>query len=314
MKEQYDVSRRDFIKSAAAAAGISLGLAGSRPVFSSAPKETKNKIAYFTKSLQHLSYDETADIIADVGWDGIECPVRKRSNIKPERVEEDLPKMVEALKKRRLEITVLASDITSVDQPHTEKVLRTASGLGIKCFRTRGWWYKKDVTLAKRLSEVQAQLKDLVALSKELGIRCLVQNHSGRNRVGAAVWDLYGIIKDMDHKHIGISFDICHATIEGGLCWPTHFRLVRPLMGAAIAKDFYWKLTPGKGGKRTLCPLGEGMVDLKYYQMLKNSGYQGPIVQHIEYHPEGKNEEEKLKNHIKDMKKDYRVLKEQLAV
>lgn len=312
MDRNNQITRRSFIKTAAAT-GASLGLAGTRPVFSSDPKKTKNKIAFFTKSLQHLSYDETAEIVAEIGFDGTECPVRKRSNIKPEKVEEDLPKMVEALKKRGLEITVMASDITSVDQPHTEKVLRTASRLGIKCYRTRGWWYKEDISLAKRLSEVRAQLKDLAALNKELGIRGLVQNHSGRNRVGAAVWDLYEIIKDMDHKYLGISFDICHATIEGGLCWPTHFRLARPMMGAAIAKDFYWKYTPGKGGKRTLCPLGKGMVNLKYYQMLKNSGYQGPIVQHIEYHPEGKNEEEKLKNHIRDMKTDYRALKEALA-
>ena len=312
MDRNNQITRRTFIKTAAAT-GASLGLAGTRPVFSSDPKKTKNKIAGFTKSLQHLSYEETAEIAAECRWDGIECPVRKRGHVLPENVEEDLPKMVEALKKRGLEITVMASDITSVDQPHTEKVLRTASRLGIKCYRTRGWWYKEDISLAKRLSEVRAQLKDLAAFNKELGICGLIQNHSGRNRIGAAVWDLYELIKDIDHRYLGIAFDIGHATIEGGLCWPTHFRLAQPMMGTAIAKDFYWKYTPGKGGKKILCRLGNGMVNLKYFQMLKNSGYKGPIVQHFEYPIEGKNEKEKLKNHIRDMKTDYRVLKEALA-
>ena len=42
--------------------------------------------------------DGQAELVAEVGWDGIECPVRSKGQVEPERVEEDLPKMVEALR------------------------------------------------------------------------------------------------------------------------------------------------------------------------------------------------------------------------
>ena len=49
---------------------------------------------------QTLGPEQTADTVAEIGWDGIECPVRAKGQVLPERVEEDLPKFVEALRQR----------------------------------------------------------------------------------------------------------------------------------------------------------------------------------------------------------------------
>jgi len=76
-----------------------------------------------------------AEMMASMGFDGIEAPVRDGGHIEPARVEEELPKMVAALKERGLEITVLASSVSRCDEPHTEKVLRTAAKLGIRRYR-----------------------------------------------------------------------------------------------------------------------------------------------------------------------------------
>ena len=88
-------TRRQFVARTAAAAAAVLApraFAAADPRF---------KIIAFSKPFAELSSDDTADLVADIGWDGIECPVRtKAGQIAPEKVEEDLPKMVEALKKR----------------------------------------------------------------------------------------------------------------------------------------------------------------------------------------------------------------------
>src|SRR5438067_7531604 len=53
----------------------------------------------------------------------------------------------------------------------------------------------------------------------------LIQNHSGNGYVGAAMWDIHEMIRDLDPRHMGVHFDIGHATVESGLSWPTAFAL-----------------------------------------------------------------------------------------
>src|SRR5713101_939319 len=122
------LSRREFIHTTSLGAAVALTARGLEAAKQS---RTRWKIIAFSKPFTHLNFDDTADLISDVGWDGIECPVRKSStHIQPERVEEDLPKMVEALKKRGREVAMITTDITGVGRP-AEQILGTAAKLGI---------------------------------------------------------------------------------------------------------------------------------------------------------------------------------------
>ena len=118
------ITRRDFVAKAALATAFTAVAPGLARAESSA---ARFKIIAFSKPFAQLGPDETADLVAEVGWDGIECPVRaKAGQIAPERVEEDLPKMVEALKKRGKEVTIVTTEISKID-PLAEKILRTSA-------------------------------------------------------------------------------------------------------------------------------------------------------------------------------------------
>jgi len=173
------------------------------------------KICQHLKNVHHI-------LVAEIGWDGIECPVRPGGHVLPERVDEDLPKMVESLKKRNLDVLMATTRIYDISELHAETILRTFADLGIQRYCIGGCKYKKDMLVPDRLKEVEAQIKGLVELNKKLGISAAYQNHSATG-VGAAVWDIYFNIKEFDTKHIGVAFDIGHATIEGGYAWPIHF-------------------------------------------------------------------------------------------
>ena len=97
------VTRRDFLNASALAAGaVAFGAQPAR-----AASDQRFPIIGFTKPFQKLSYDETAEVAAQVGWEGIELPLRAKGHIEPERVEEELPKMHDALKKRGLFIGLI---------------------------------------------------------------------------------------------------------------------------------------------------------------------------------------------------------------
>jgi sugar phosphate isomerase/epimerase len=299
-----NVTRRAFLQAASAgAAALALRPAGAqepRPAW---------KVGGFTKNLQDLSFEKTAEAAAEIGWEGIECPVRAKGHVLPERVEEDLPRLVEALKAKGLELFVMATDIRGADEPLTEKVLKTAARAGVRLYRLGSLRYKEGAPLPRQLDEFRARLKDLAALNRELGVTGLLQNHSGNGYVGAAVWDLFELIKDLDPRQLGVHYDIGHATVESGLSWPTGFALVKDRIGAVIVKDFYWKHTPGQGARTVWCPIGQGSIHPRFFGMLKASGFRGPITMQFEYPLEGG---DALEARLRAMKEDNRKLREWL--
>ena len=100
------MNRRQFIATTAAIAAAPSSLANAR---------ARNPFCVFTKPFQSLTYDELADLIAELGFDGIEGTIRPGGHITPEQVPDELPKMVEALRKRKLELTIMASGINNAD-------------------------------------------------------------------------------------------------------------------------------------------------------------------------------------------------------
>lgn len=302
MKTHFQLNRRQFLKRTAALAATTSLLPAE--LTEAAGNTGPWKFCAFEKPLQFLSFDELADLMAELGFAGIEATVRPGGHVVPERVEEDLPKFVEALKKRGLEITILTSGINRVDQPQTEKVLRTAAKLGIQRYRMLWWRYDAKKPIWQQCEALRPVLKDLVALNREVGISGLYQNHAGANMVGAALWDIYSLIKDHPPKEIGLAYDIRHAQVEAGLAWPTQFQLVQSHVTAVCVKDFDWS---GEGVKSV--PLGTGRVDKKIIAQIKEAKFTGPISVHVEYFPADSRDQKAM---TEALRKDYQTLREWL--
>ncbi|MBA4146504.1 MAG: sugar phosphate isomerase/epimerase [Verrucomicrobia bacterium] len=271
------MNRRQFITSAAALSAMAAAPSLLRAQTKKSPGN-KYEFCAFEKPLQFLSYDELAELLAELGYDGIEATVRPGGHVLPEKVEEDLPRLHEALRKRGLNISILTSGISSVDSPHAEKVLRTASKLGLK--RYRMLWYQYDLKkpILPQLDTFRSHLDKLAALNRQHGVTALYQNHAGEKYVGAPLWDIYSLVKEFDPKEVSIAYDIRHATVEGGLSWPIQFQLIQSHLGAVFIKDCTWE-----NGKLKNTPLGTGMVNPKFFTMLKESNFSGPVSVHVEY-------------------------------
>jgi sugar phosphate isomerase/epimerase len=302
------MNRRHFLQSGAALAG---SLAASAPsIVTAAGSGTRNELCFFTKHLQGLSFDQIADIAAEMGVDGIEAPIRPKGHIEPERVEDELPQFVGELKKRNLNLTIMTSGINEVSaDQRTEAVLRTAASLGVKRFRMLYYKYDLDQPIWDQLQAVRPKIKDLVQLCDEIGIQPLFQNHSGRTYFGAPVWDIYSIMREYKPEQFAFAFDILHATAEGGLSWPLEAALVKSHRGAVYFKDFAWK-----DKKTATCPLGEGMVDEAFAKMLVKENYSGPVSLHVEYLQGDPKDPAILKEFKAAQDRDFKLLKQWLGL
>jgi len=282
-----NLSRRELL--ARAAAGLAAmpltAIAGKN----FQPNEKKFPICIFSKHLQWLDYNGMAQTAAELGFDGVDLTVRRGGHVLPDRAENDLPKAVEAIKAAGIKPLMMATDINDPDDPNTEKVLKTASALGINYYRLGYYRYEDNKSIVSTLKEAKPKIRDLAAINKHYNIHGAYQNHAGSMYVGAPVWDLWELIRDLDPKYIGCQFDIRHATVEGAQTWPLHLRLMAKYVKTLVAKDFTWEKQNNRW-QTINCPLGEGAVDFdSYLQLLKKSSIAGPISVHYEYDLGGAN-------------------------
>lgn len=291
------ITRREAI-----AAGL-IALAATKITLAQEKPRKVHPICVFTKPFNSLSFDELADHVAELGFDGIEAPIRKGGHVEPTHVEDKLPKLVEALAKRNLEITVMTSDINDPNDPVTAKVLEVAAGLGIQRYRMKYYTYDLKRPVIQQIKEWRPAFRDLAAMNKDFGIKAVYQNHAGNKQLGAALWDLREVLEGISPEEIGVAYDIRHASVEGGMSWPITFNMIRPHLDTVYVKDAHWA-----GKKPTNVPLGDGIVAPRFFNLLAESGFKGPISLHEEYLDHRK--PELVPEHLAAIKKDFETLKE----
>ena len=171
-------SRRAFLTSSAA--GALAGVVGVGRLTAEAPANKRFPLIGFTKPFADLSCDATADLVAEVGWDGVEVAVRDgaSTHIAPDRVEEDLPRMVEALRKRGKQLAIVTTSVVTLD-PGGERVLKATAAAGIPRVRLGFLKYPKDGDPTQRVADLHSALTDVAAACRDLGLQAGYQNHSG---------------------------------------------------------------------------------------------------------------------------------------
>ncbi|MDN3579962.1 sugar phosphate isomerase/epimerase family protein [Mucilaginibacter flavus] len=291
-----NISRKKFIATTAmAAAGLTLGVkASGKELLTHLPENRRHiidnslsaadkiKVSIFSKHLHWLNYTDMANLAARMGFDGVDLTVRPDGHVLPQNVATDLPKAVAAVEKAGLKVYTIVTNIKSPDEPYARDILKAASALGIKYYRTAWFDYNKSITILENLKAVNKQFAALAQLNTEYGMHGAYQNHSGE-LFGASVWDLWLGLEGLDPNLIGCQYDIRHATTEGADTWATSMQLLVPNIKTINVKDFYWDKKDGKWQVKSV-PLGEGMVDFKkYFGILKQQGIGGPMSLHCEY-------------------------------
>lgn len=290
---------------------VALTIAGRKAPF---PRSEKNKIGIhvFSKHLQWLSVPDMAALAARIGFDGIDLTVRPGGHVLPEKVNTDLPRAVEAIKKAGLRVDTITTAIGDTNEKYTDDILSTASRLGIKNYRM-GWYnYNKQISIEANVAGFKVKLKKLAEMNARYDIHGDYENHTGM--FGGPIWDLWEAMKGIDPEHLGVQYDILHATVDGGKAWPTNFDLIRDRIGSITIKDFIWA-KKGAKWEPAKTPLGEGMIDFdQYFGLLKKHDMRVPLSLHFEYPMGGaENGDMKLtvpeKEVITTMQKDLHTLK-----
>jgi len=260
-------------------AGGALLLAGRLPA------KQKLKVAIFSKHLQFLQGENLAKTAADLGFDGIDITARKGGHVEPANVARDLPALVRIIRAHGLDVPMITTDIADADTPFAEDLLKAASALGIRYYRFGAFKWDAKQPYTAQIEAFKPRLAKLAALNARYQMCAIYHTHSGVGLVGASIWDLHEIMRDLDPKLVGINYDVGHATIEGGLGgWIASFRICGPHLRGIAVKDFLWGRNARGAWAEQWKPIGEGMVNFRqFFGMVAETDFAGPLQVHYEY-------------------------------
>lgn len=286
------MNRRDFHRTAlgfgaAAALGAPLrAVSQAQAPLAAAP------IVFFSKHLAELSWAELGAAVKTMGYAGVDLTVRPGGHVLPERVADDLPKAVAAIREAGSDVRMLTTGLTRADDPAARPTFTAARQVGVPLLKAGYYRYAfKDVRA--ELAEAAAAFAGLAGLAGAAGVTLAYHNHSGY--IGAPVWDALTMVEPLPATAAAYYFDIRHAVVEGGDAgWRVATQMVAPRLRMLAAKDFYWDQRADGRWQIVDCPLGEGMVDWPaFFAEVARTRFDGPVSVHVEYDPGGRTAVEK---------------------
>ena len=247
------------------------------------------KLLMFTKHLQDLPLEKMADVVSELGFDGLDVTTRTGGTIAPENVSEQLPRVIDLCGARGLEIGMLTTEITAADDDHAEAIFQAASDAGIRFLKMGYFRYGKFGELSGQLDAIRGRLEGLAPMARRYGVTVCVHTHSGIT-VPPSGELLYILLQGFDADEIGAYVDPGHMTVEGGVeAWKMGLDLLAPQIRLVAVKDFGWVTEDDPGlGKPAwlskLVPLSEGVVRWpEVFWCLREIGYDGYLSVHSEY-------------------------------
>jgi sugar phosphate isomerase/epimerase len=311
--------RRSFLEVTGGAALAALGARsaaatpGATPphVGSAAAAAGTRTFCFFSKHLPDLAWGDLAAATIDMGFEGIDLTVRPKGHVLPERVADDLPRAIDAIRAKGSTVSMITTELTSASHPTAEAIFAAAAKTGVRLIKVGYWKYALQDVRAE-VAGMGRDLAGLAALAKRHGLTIGVHNHQGN--IGAALWDIAPHLEPLDPEAIGYYFDPRHAVVEGGGgAWKAATRLVLPRLKMIAVKDALWAKGP-KGWVIENCPMGEGMVDWAWFATaIAPSAFTGPISLHLEYKIAGTTPDEVRRNTMQAARRDLAFITRQFA-
>jgi len=247
------------------------------------------KLMMFAKCLQEYPLEKAGRALKDLGIPGMDLTVRSDGYIKREEATEKLPAAVQTLAQIGIEVPMLTTDITSVDEDYVEDVFAAAADCGVQWMKLGYWYYQGFGALEQSIYEVKSRVIDLEPLAKQYGVWIGLHIHSGYGNVtanGAVVWE---ILRGRNPQYVGAYIDPAHMVVEGALSvWKQCLDLLAPWIKLVAVKDIKFVYNPAGDDPKSygveVVPLAEGMTPWpEVLELLSQIGFDGGITIHSDY-------------------------------
>lgn len=201
--------RRELLQWGATA----LAAAMAKPMHGQAARTTapagKFSLDVYSRSLQWLrNPQDVAKAVIEIGLRSVDLTVMPYpGHVDPLKVRTDLPVFVKGLSENGITVSAITCPITDADSPNAEAIISTASSLGIRYYSWGGFRYDESRPYQEQLDALKPRITKLAKLNERYNVKALYQPQAGASNVGAAFFDLLGLMKDFDPRYVAFRYD-----------------------------------------------------------------------------------------------------------
>ncbi len=239
------------------------------------------RISVFTKPWKNISADQLGALVREIGFDGIEFPLREGYQAEPANAPEDLPALAETLAKHGVSICSVAS---SLDQ----QIFDACNKAGVKLLRIMAN-VNPDVIITKgfyaAMDELVHQLESLYPLCEKYEVMIGVQQHYGPGIFNTM--ELRYLLEKTDARYVGGIWDAAHSALSYEMPEQA-IDIIFDRLALVNLKNAYVRRWVQEDGsvifRPFFCPANEGAISWeRVIAHLKRKGYSGDYCMPCEY-------------------------------
>ncbi len=241
--------------------------------------DKKIRFSVFTKPWRTMPLARLGQFVSDLGFDGIEFPLRPGYQVEPDNLE-NLPAAAKQLADYNVKIF-------SVAGPSGEATIAACAEAGIPVIRIAASLLSREESYLAAEARYQREFDTLVPLLDKYGVKLGVQTHSGW-QVGTNAVGLRRLIEKYDPKHIAAIWDAAHEALSG-MMPEMAIDVVWSHLCQVNLKNGFWQRTTGPEAEHAQWQLHwtsgrQGLASWpRVAEELKVRSYQGVICLHAEY-------------------------------
>ena len=162
-------------------------------------------LSVFTKPWRDLPLPELGKFVSDLGFTGIEFPLRPGYQVEPEDAEKGLPTLVKELDKYGIKVTSVAGDTT-------ERVFAGCAEAGIPIIRIMP---RVDIEtgFVASIEKIRREIDGFYPLCEKYNIKVGIQHHFGDFLINSM--EVYYLVEKYDPRYIGAIWDAAHSALAG---------------------------------------------------------------------------------------------------
>lgn len=251
------------------------------------------KYSVFTVMCPELNPEETAELCASLGVDGLEWRVTKkspepvkevgywsgnRSTVDIDDVERDLPRAKKIADAHGLAMPALGTYMKAGERDAVERAMRAAAEVGCPKMRVGPPGYDGARSYGELYEEAVRDFEQVAALARRYGVQACIEMHMGNITPSAGL--AHRLVSNFDPKEIGVIFDPGNMVVEGYEQYQMGLELLGPHLSHVHAKNCMWVKAGEENGvakwEWRMASVEEGQADwAAIVATLRRVGYDG---------------------------------------
>ena len=225
----------------------------------------------FPKFYKHLSAEQLAELVREVGLDTTNLVIREGYWADPDHLARDVPRFVQAMEAAGVTVAFATAGYTPDQIVFDPTPLKVLADNGIGEFRMGYFRVQDDGDVRTSYVVARHKLATMIDLCTEAGVRAIYQVHHGTLIASASA--AFGLVNGLDEQSIGVMLDPGNQRFEGYETWPLAVGLLGEYLRAvgikdtAVSRDPARAGEPDKGWRRTWAMLDGG--ETNWYALLR---------------------------------------------